>query len=77
MPDDEMERTELIGKVLPDIRALREHMKKVGLDITLTVKTVNSVPGRPRRRSVVGDAPAFAGAEYAARRAAEINAPAK
>jgi hypothetical protein len=51
VPDDEMERTDLIGKVLPDIRALREQMHKVGLEITLTVKTVNSVPGRPRGKA--------------------------
>jgi hypothetical protein len=52
VPDDEMDRTDLIGKVLPDIRALGEQMQKVGLNVKLTVKTVNSVPGRPRSKAM-------------------------
>jgi hypothetical protein len=53
-PDDEMERIGILSKVLPKVAELLSHIKDAGLDATLTIKTVNSVP-RPRgRRQIDG-----------------------
>jgi hypothetical protein len=55
-----MERTDIVGKALPKVRELQAHLKELGLEVTLTVKSVNSVAGRPgpaKRRTRTAAAP--------------------